>query len=118
MHGQPGHANLAGAYFLGEADTAARYRLWEVDCRWPALIEDDDSVAIATELWEIEPANLARLAEIEPLSWARAPVALADGGPAEAFLGDSSLRARGRDVSKQGLGPPYQAGRASRARGS
>ena len=118
MRGQPGHANLAGAAFLAEVETAPRYRLWEVDGRWPALIEDEDGVAIAAELWEIDPAQLARLAEVEPPGWHRAPVELADGRRAEAFLGDPSLRARGRDVSAHGGWAAYRAGRASRARGS
>jgi gamma-glutamylaminecyclotransferase len=99
MRGQPGHENLDGAEFLGGAQTAPRYRLWEIDGRWPALIEDDDGVAIAAELYEIDPAHLARLAEIEPSGWNRAPIELADGRSAEAFLGDPGLRDRGHDVS-------------------
>jgi gamma-glutamylcyclotransferase (GGCT)/AIG2-like uncharacterized protein YtfP len=102
MRGQPGHANLDGADFVAEVETAPRYRLWEVDGRWPALIEDEDGVSIAAELWEIAPAHLARLAEVEPSGWSRAPVELADGSTAEAFLGDPSLRARGHDVSAHG----------------
>jgi allophanate hydrolase len=99
MRGQPAHANLDGARFLEAVQTAPRYRLWEVDGRWPAVIEDDDGVAIAAELYEIDEAHLARLAELEPPGWDRAPVELADGRRAEAFLGDPSLRERGRDVS-------------------
>jgi carbamate kinase len=102
MRGQPGHANLDGARFLGEVETVPAYRLWEVDGRWPALIEDDEGVAVPAELWEIEEPHLARLAEIEPPGWARARVELADGRRVEAFLGDPSLRARGRDVSRHG----------------
>src|SRR5579859_83765 len=93
MRGQPGHGNLDGARFVEAVTTAPRYRLFEVDGRWPALIEDEDGVAIAAELWEIDPAHLARLAEIEPPGWSRAPVELADGRSAGAFLGDPSLRA-------------------------
>jgi allophanate hydrolase len=111
MRGQPGHANLDGADFLAEVDTAPRYRLWEVDACWPALIEDEDGDAIAAELWEIAPAHLARLAEIEPRGWSRAPVELADGGTAEAFLGDPSLRTRGHDVSAHGGWAAYRASR-------
>jgi allophanate hydrolase len=102
MRGQPGHANLDGARFVDTVETASRYRLWEVDGRWPALIEDDDGVAIAAELYEIEEPHLARLAELEPPGWSRALVELADGRAAEAFLGDPPLRARGHDVSAHG----------------
>jgi gamma-glutamylcyclotransferase (GGCT)/AIG2-like uncharacterized protein YtfP len=115
MRGQPGHANLDGAECLGDARTAPGYRLFEVDGRWPALIKDDDGVAVAAELYEIEPAHLARLAEIEPSGWKRAPVELADGRSAEAFLGDPSLRSRGHDVSAHG---GWAAFVASRERGS
>ena len=111
MRGQPGHANLDGAQFLARVETAPRYRLFEVDGRWPALIEDDDGVAIAAELYEIAPAHLGRLAEIEPRGWERGPVRLADGRSAEAFLGDPSLRARGRDVSAHGGWAAYRASR-------
>ena len=102
MRGQPGHANLDGAQFAGTVATAPRYRLLEIDRRWPALIEDDDGIAIAAELYEIDEAHLARLAELEPPGWTRAHVELADGRAAEAFLGDASLRARGHDVSAHG----------------
>ena len=79
MRGQPGHGNLDGARFVEPVETAPRYRLFEVDGRWPALVEDDDGVAIAAELYEVEPEHLVRLAELEPPGWARAPAELADG---------------------------------------
>jgi allophanate hydrolase len=115
MSSQPGYRNLEGARFLAAVETAARYRLYEVDGRWPALIADEDGVAIAAELYEIDDVHLARLAELEPPGWNRAPVELADGRRVEAFLGDPSLRERGHDVSTHGGWPTY---RASRERGS
>jgi allophanate hydrolase len=115
MRGQPGHANLDGGRFLDAVETAPRYRLWEVDGRWPALIEDEDGVAIAAELYDVDEPHLGRLAELEPPGWKRAPVELADGRGAEAFLGDQPLRARGRDVSAHGGWAAYV---ASRGRGS
>jgi len=115
MRGQPGHANLEGARFLEEVATAPTYRLFEVDGRWPALIADDDGVAIAAELYEIEPGHLARLAELEPPGWKRAPIELGDSRNAEAFVGDQTLRSRGHDVSAHGGWAAY---RASRERGS
>jgi allophanate hydrolase len=115
MSGQPGHANLEGAQFVEAVETAPRYRLLEVDDRWPALVEDEDGVAIAAELYEIEQPHLARLAEIEPPGWNRGPVELAGGRRVEAFLGDPELRARGHDVSEHGGWAAY---RSSRAPGS
>ncbi len=115
MRGQPGHANLEGARFVEAIETAPRYRLFEVDNRWPALIEDEAGVTIAAELYEIAPDHLARLAEIEPPGWNRGAVELADGRRVEAFLGDPSLRARGHDVSGHSGWAAY---RSSRERGS
>jgi allophanate hydrolase len=109
MSGQPGHGNLEGARFVEAVETAPRYRLWEIDARWPALIGDEDGVPIAAELYEIDEPHLARLAELEPPGWERAPVELADGRRAEAFLGDPSLRTRGRDVSEHGGWAAYRA---------
>ena len=115
MRGQPGHANLDGARFLEPVETAPRYRLFEIDRRWPALVEDNDGVTITAELYEIEPAQLARLAEIEPPGWDRAAVELDDGRTVEAFLGAPDLRTHGHDVSEHGGWAAY---RVSRERGS
>jgi hypothetical protein len=49
MRGQLGHGNLTGEDFLEDVETSSRYRLWEVDGRWPALIKDDAGVAIAAD---------------------------------------------------------------------
>jgi allophanate hydrolase len=111
MRGQPGHANLDGARFVDTVETAARYRLFEVDGRWPALIEDDDGVAIAAELYEVDAVHVARLAELEPPGWASAPIELSDGRTVDAFLGSPGLRARGVDVSGHGGWAAYRAGR-------
>ena len=109
VRGQPGHANLDGARFVEPVETAPRYRLFEIDGRWPALIEDEDGVAVAAELYEIDEPHLARLAELEPRDWNRGSVELADGRRAEAFLGAEALRARGLDVSEHGGWAAYRA---------
>ena len=109
MRGQPGQANLDGARFVEPMETAPCYRLYEIDDRWPALVEDDDGVAIAAELYEIDEEHLARLAELEPPGWSRSPVELADGRRAEAFVGDPLLRERGQDVSAYGGWAAYVA---------
>jgi len=112
MRGQPGHANLEGGRFLEQVETAPRYRLFEVDGRWPALVEDDDGVAIAAELYELDEEHIARLTELEPPGWNRAPVELADGRRVDAFLGDPELRARGHDVSLHGGWAAFRAASA------
>lgn len=111
MRRQPGHGNLEGVEYVEPVETAPRYRLWEVDGRWPALIEDDDGVAIAAELYEISPEQLEQLAEVEPPGWVRSPVELSDGRVAEAFVGDRAMKARGVDVSDHGGWAAYRASR-------
>lgn len=102
MRDQSGHANLDGATFLEEVRTAPLYRLFYVDHSWPALIPDEHGTEIACELYELSQQHIARLAEIEPPEWQRAPLVLADGRTTEAFLGDPALRSRGIDVSAHG----------------
>ena len=102
MRGQSGHSNLDGGTFLEEVRTAPRYRLFYVDHSWPALIPNEDGAEIACELYDLTEEHLARLAELEPSEWRRAPIELEGGRQAEAFLGNPILRARGIDISGHG----------------
>jgi len=102
MRGQPGEGHLAEATFLDDVRTAPRYRLFYVDGRWPAVIPVEDGAEIACEVYEASEELLTQLAEIEPAGWERAPVELADGRTAEAFLGSPELRRRGVDISSYG----------------
>ena len=61
------------------------------------------------ELYEIAPAHLERLAELEPPGWQRSTVELMDGSNVEAFLADPALRERGVDVSSHGGWASYRA---------
>jgi gamma-glutamylcyclotransferase (GGCT)/AIG2-like uncharacterized protein YtfP len=110
---QGGHANMRGAELLDRVRTAPAYRLYRVDDRWPALVRDVDGVAIELELYECTEEHLARLAELEPPGWNRAPLVLDDGREVEAFIGDESLIARGVDVSEHGSWAAHVASRAS-----
>ncbi|MDX6510601.1 MAG: allophanate hydrolase [Gaiellaceae bacterium] len=109
--GQTGHGNLEGARFYEAAVTAPRYRLLFVDELWPALVEDEDGVAIECEVYECSDDLLAGLAEIEPPGWNRAALELADGRRVEAFLGDEAISARGLDVSAHGSWAAFVASR-------
>jgi allophanate hydrolase len=102
MRGEPGHGNLAGARYLEDVRTAARYRLFHVDGLWPALIPAEDGVAIACELYDVAEEMLERLADVEPPGWRRGPLELIDGRRVEAFIADPVLEARGVDVSDHG----------------
>jgi gamma-glutamylcyclotransferase (GGCT)/AIG2-like uncharacterized protein YtfP len=104
--GQFGHGNLAGARLLERAQTAAAYRLYSVD-GLPALVGSERGVSIGCELYDVAEEHLARLAEIEPPGWARAPLELLDGRRVEAFLASRELAARGEDVSAHGSWAAY-----------
>jgi gamma-glutamylcyclotransferase (GGCT)/AIG2-like uncharacterized protein YtfP len=108
--GQPGHANLEGAPLLERVRTAATYRLYLVDGRWPALVPADDGVEIECELFDCDEPLLERLATLEPPGWRRAPLALADGREVEAFVADRELGERGVDVSEHGSWAAFVAG--------
>lgn len=112
--GQSGHGNLDGARFVEAAQTAPRYRLLFVDGLWPALVEAEDGVSIAAELYDCSEELLAHLAGVEPPGWERAPLELADGRTVEAFLGDRDVAARGGDVSSHGSWAAFVAARDAR----
>lgn len=113
--GQTGHGNLAGATFLERTRTAPRYRLYDIE-GLPALAEAADGVAVDCELYDVDAAHLARLAEIEPPGWSRAPLELADGRRVEAFLVGQDVAARSEDVSEQGGWAAYVASRRGPSR--
>jgi allophanate hydrolase len=104
---QPGHRNLAGARLVGRTRTAARYRLYFVDGKWPALIPADDGFQIECEVYEADEELLVRLADLEPPGWSRGPLELADGRIVEAFIADPALALRGEDISSHGSWPAY-----------
>jgi gamma-glutamylcyclotransferase (GGCT)/AIG2-like uncharacterized protein YtfP len=104
--GQSGHGNLAGARLLERTKTAQAYRLYSVD-GMPALVDSERGVSIDCELYEVAEEHLARLAEIEPPGWARAPLELVDGRRVEAFLAARELAARAEDVSAHGSWAAY-----------
>ena len=109
---EAGHGNLAGARFVERTRTAPRYRLFFVDGLWPALVPaPEDGASIECELYECSERLIDRLAELEPAGWSRAPVELADGRRADAFLGDADLAARGIDVSSLGSWAAFVASR-------
>ena len=116
--GQPGHGNLGGARLVERTWTAPRYRLFLVDGRWPALLEDERGHSIECELYECSEELLERLTRVEPPGWNRAPLELEDGRTVEAFVGDPALATRGVDVSEHGSWAAFVSSEARlRARG-
>lgn len=63
LRGESNHAVIAGARFVGEAVTAARYTLVDLG-EYPALVDGGES-AVVGELYEVEEGLLAVLDEFE-----------------------------------------------------
>ncbi len=95
MRGEASHALLAGAPFLGDATTAARFTLVDLGA-YPALVEGGSS-AVQGELYASSAELLAVLDAFEehPRVYRRAAIELAGGGAAEAYVLPAQL-ARGR----------------------
>jgi gamma-glutamylcyclotransferase (GGCT)/AIG2-like uncharacterized protein YtfP len=59
--GGANHRQLAGQNFVGPAQTAPGFRLYDLG-DYPGMIaESDDRTGVAGELWSVDPACLARL---------------------------------------------------------
>jgi adenine/guanine/hypoxanthine permease len=111
MRGLELHPNLDGASFCGEWTTAARYRLFSVDDRHPAMVRDDArGVAVAGELYDVPLPVLATLLEREPAGLGLGVVELSDG---QLTLGvmwlAPELPPSARDISDHGDWRRYRA---------
>ncbi len=99
--GELHHDEMAGACFVRETRTAARYTLLDVG-PYPALVGEGDT-AVEGEVYEVDAALLRRLDEFEehPEVYRRATIELEDGARAIAYLfrasaGDPRVIAGGR----------------------
>ena len=80
MRGDVLHANLEGAEFLGEAQTAPRYRLFSIADVHPGMIlAESDGVSVAGEIYRLELEHLERLVVAEPPGLGIGVVELASG---------------------------------------
>lgn len=116
MRGQSAHWKMKGATFLEEVRTAARYRLYSIGDRYPAMIRDDQQgVSIAAELYHVPDDVWPRISNIEPPGLYRGPVVLADGRTLEGMLGEPRFTLKnGTDISHYGgwAAFPYRTGTA------
>ncbi|HEY1656245.1 MAG TPA: gamma-glutamylcyclotransferase [Candidatus Tumulicola sp.] len=111
LRGQPDHAVLEEARFLGEARTESRYRIHSVDDVHPAVYAvERDGVAIAGELYELTHAQYLALLAREPPNLYEDDVALEDGSHARAMLFPRGLvEERGcADISSYGGWAAYK----------
>jgi gamma-glutamylaminecyclotransferase len=86
LAGEPNDRALEGGYFVGRAQTAARYSLFDLGA-YPAMTVDGEH-SIAGELYDVDDAVLARLDRLEghPHFYVRQPIVLADGEIVESYL--------------------------------
>lgn len=118
MRGQPDHANLGTARFLGEALTAPRYRLHSVLDRHPGIYEvGEGGVAIAGELYEMTEQQHRDLLASEPPDLYEGTILLSDGSSVSAMIYPRDLIERRGfpDVSSYGGWAAYKASQAGAA---
>lgn len=112
MRGQPDHANLGAATFVGEAKTAARYRLHSVRDQHPGIYEvPTGGISIAGELYELTQEQYRALLASEPPDLYEGSIVLEDGSTASAMVYPQRLIEERRypDVSSFGGWAAYKA---------
>ncbi len=104
MRGLALHANLDGAEFLGEAQTAPRYRLYSIEDVHPGMFEvEQGGVSVAGEIYRVSEAVWTRLEAGEPPGLYRGPVQLMDGRDIDGILYPRELaEGKHRDISEFG----------------
>lgn len=103
MRGQPHHENLAGAVFLRTLRTAARYRLYSIGDRHPAMIatSEEDGRSFEGELYFVPGSVWPRVESTEPRGLYLGWVELSGGEFVNGMLGTPSLIvAEGLDISE------------------
>jgi gamma-glutamylcyclotransferase (GGCT)/AIG2-like uncharacterized protein YtfP len=85
--------HAAGAVFVCEARTVAKYRLWSVGDVHPAMVRvtDDSGTAVAVEVWDVPAAGLAGILLKEPPGLTIGKVTLEGGQEVLGVLGEPAL---------------------------
>ncbi len=98
-----------GMTYVTRARTAPKYRLYALEQRWAALVEDEESGrSVEGELVHIPDDRWAEVAAGEPPGITPGPVELEDGRLVTAALGDPEyLRVHGEDITEFGSFPSY-----------
>ena len=88
LRGQPDHGNLQGAEFLGEAKSAATYRIHAVKDGWhPGIyVVEQGGVSIPGELYGLSKTQYEHLVSTEPPDMYPGEIKLHDGGSATAMF--------------------------------
>ncbi len=104
MRGLALHENLAGAEFLGEFHTAARYRLYSMDDIHPGMFEvESGGISVAGEMYRMSEEIWARIEAGEPPNLYCGPVVLEDGRQVNGILYPRELAEKSfKDISDFG----------------
>jgi len=105
MRGLALNRNLldAGAVFVCETRTAAKYRLWSINDAYPAMQRDEQNgSAIALEVWQVSPVGLIDLLSKEPPGLTLGRVELADGTWVLGILGENYICAGEPEITAWG----------------
>jgi AGZA family xanthine/uracil permease-like MFS transporter len=113
MRGLKLHANLDGAEFVEEADTAPTYRIHSIGDVHPGMYAvDDDGVSIAGEIYDVPDDVWRRVEAGEPPGLYRGPVTLADGRVVPGILFPREMAQEHPDISAFGGWRAYWSSRS------
>ena len=116
MRGLELNGNLlnAGARFVREARTSARYRLYTIGDVHPAMLRvPAGGAAIDLELWELPPHAVAAILLAEPAGLSIGKVVLDDGAEVLGVLGEPWLCESRPEITRHGGWRKYLAAKGS-----
>ena len=91
------------ATFIREATTEPTYRLFSIDDIHPAMMRvKTNGVAIAVEVWAVQPAGLAKILLQEPPGLCIGKVRLNDGAEILGVVGESICCENGKEITQYG----------------
>jgi AGZA family xanthine/uracil permease-like MFS transporter len=114
MRGLALHANLDGAEFVEEAQTAPSYRIHSIGDDHPGMfLVPKGGVSVAGEIYRVPDDVWRRVEAGEPPGLYRGPVNLADGRVVPGILYPRELAEAHRDISDHGGWRAYWASRTA-----
>jgi len=114
MRGLALHANLDGAEFVEEAQTAPIYRIHSIGDVHPGMyMAPERGVSVPGEIYRVPDAVWRRVEAGEPPGLYRGPVSLDDGRVVPGILYPRELAESHRDISEHGGWRAYWAARTA-----
>ena len=112
MRGLKLHANLDGAEFVEEAQTAPTYRIHSIGDVHPGMyLVSDGGVSVPGEIYRVPDDVWQRVEAGEPPGLYRGPVSLSDGRVVPGILYPREMAEAHRDISEFGGWRAYWASR-------